>query len=311
MIQTLNDIYVEKYRPKSLQDIALQPQHRAFFENVKKTQTINHLLFVGSPGIGKTSLGKIIINDILDCQYLYINASDENGIDTIRSKVIGFAQTKSFDGKLKVVLLDEADAISLEGQKALRNVMEEYYSNTRFILTCNYQYKLCEPLQSRCQIFDLTPSLIDVVNRVVFILKNEKIEIEREQKVKLVEHIKNYYPDLRRIINDVQLFSYSGKLLINTSTIRSFSDNLLSLFIKKRDCIQVRKFIIENDEQFSGNYLALARNLFESVFDSDLSTDLKSIILKEISECMRWDSCVVDKEINFFNCCITICNTVS
>ena len=99
------NIYVEKYRPKKLEDIALSDEHRLFFESVRTTNSINHLLLVGSPGIGKTSLGKIIINDLLNCQYLYINASDENGIDTIRNKVIGFATTKSYDGKIKIIFL--------------------------------------------------------------------------------------------------------------------------------------------------------------------------------------------------------------
>ena len=305
-MNSFEDIYVEKYRPKTLNDIALQPQHREFFEHVKETKNISHTLLVGSPGIGKTSLSKIIVNDLLDCQYLYINASDENGIDTIRHKVIGFAQTRSFDGKLKIVLLDEADAISNEGQKALRNVVEEYAATTRFILTCNYQYKLIDPLQSRFQIFDITPPLPCIVDRVVTVLRGENITVDKEQKIKLIEYIKNYYPDLRRIINDIQKFSYSGKLNISLDSVNSIAKRLLDKILKKETATNLRKFIIENEAHFSGNYLTLLRQLFEEVFTLQINEQIKSNMLKCISEKMFRDSFVVDKEINCFTVCLEL-----
>lgn len=298
------DIYIEKYRPHSLKDIALQPQHRDFFEQIKKKQSIPHLLLAGSPGIGKTSLGKIVINDLLDCQYLYINASDENGIDTIRHKVIGFAQTKSFDGKLKVILLDEADAITTSGQEALRNVMEEYVSNTRFILTCNYQHKLIEPLQSRCQIFDITPPINSVVDRVVTILKSENINIPKEQKPRLLEYIKLYYPDLRRIINDIQKYSINGVLCISTDNVNTFAKQLFDKIFAKEKVNLLRKFIIDNESSFSANYLNLLRHLFEEVFNATLDEKYKKEALKIITKAMYKDGFVVDKEINFFSACI-------
>ena len=126
-----NNLYVEKYRPKTLSDLVLSDSNRKYFESI--AEEIPNLLFVGTPGLGKTTLARILVNDILECQYLYINASDENGIDTIRSKVVGFSQTKSLDGKHKVVILDEADGITIDGQRALRNTMEEYSSMTRWV----------------------------------------------------------------------------------------------------------------------------------------------------------------------------------
>jgi len=305
-MSNFEDIYVEKYRPHTLADIALQPQHREYFEQIKKNQSIPHLLLAGSPGIGKTSLGKIIINDLLNCQYLYINASDENGIDTIRHKVIGFAQTKSFDGKLKVILLDEADAITTSGQEALRNVMEEYVSNTRFILTCNYQHKLIEPLQSRCQIFDITPPINSVVDRVVTILKSENINIPKEQKPRLVEYIKLYYPDLRRIINDIQKYSINGILNISVDNVNTFAKRLLDKIVTKEKVNTLRKFIIDNEILFSANYLNLSRHLFEEVFNATLDEKFKKDTLKIISKAMYKDGFVVDKEINFFAACILL-----
>ena len=134
-----NNLWVEKYRPKTIDEMVLSGENRAYFNTLK--DEVPNLLFVGTPGIGKTTIAKIIVQDILKCQYLYINASDENGIDTIRSKVCGFSQTKSLDGSIKIVILDEADGITIDGQRALRNTMEEYSSFTRFILTANYKHR--------------------------------------------------------------------------------------------------------------------------------------------------------------------------
>ena len=297
-----NNLYVERYRPKTLTDIVLTNEERLYFESLKSKEEIPNLLFAGNPGTGKTTLSKIIANDILDCQYLYINASDENGIDTIRSKVIGFASTKSIDGKLKLVLFDECDALTLDSQKALRNVIEEYSENTRFIFTCNYLFKIIPALQSRCQIFNLAPPLDGVLNRVVSILKNEGITVPDTEKQRLVELVRSGYPDLRRIINDIQKFSFTGTLVIKDNQAKGIANKVVEKIKGKASPQELRKYVIEREQEFSGDYLQLLKEMFEVLFETD--TNANSLLV--VSEGMYKDAIVIDKEINWFSTCLKL-----
>lgn len=298
------NLLVEKYRPKTLADIVLTAEERQYFESLKDKEEIPNLLFAGNPGTGKTTLSKIIATDILDCQYLYINASDENGIDTIRSKVIGFASTKSLDGKLKIVLFDECDALTLDSQKALRNVIEEYSHNTRFIFTCNYLFKIIPALQSRCQIFSLTPPLDGVLNRVVSILKNEGITVPDTEKQKLVELVRSGYPDLRRVINDIQKFSYTGTLSIKDNQVKGIANKVVEKIKAKVSPQELRKYVIEREQEFSNDYLQLLKEMFEVLFETD--SNANSLLV--ISEGMYKDAIVIDKEINWFSTCLKLYN---
>jgi replication factor C small subunit len=296
------NLFVEKYRPRKLEDIVLTPEEQVYFESLKSKDEIPNLLFAGNPGTGKTTLSKIIATDILDCQYLYINASDENGIDTIRSKVIGFASTKSLDGKLKLVLFDECDALTLDSQKALRNVIEEYSHNTRFIFTCNYLFKIIPALQSRCQIFNLTPPLDGVLNRVVSILKNEGINVPNTEKQKLVELVRSGYPDMRRIINDVQKFSFTGSLIIKDNQAKSIANKIIQKIQNNVSPSEIRKYVIEREQEFSSDYLQLLKEMFEVLFE----TNVPSNKLLIVSEGMYKDAIVIDKEINWFSVCLQL-----
>lgn len=304
-----DNLWVEKYRPKTLDEMVLSDDNRKYFTSI--TDEIPNLLFVGTPGIGKTTIARIIVQDILKCQYLYINASDENGIDTIRNKVSNFSQTKSIDGKIKIVILDEADGITVDGQRALRNTMEEYSGYTRFILTANYKHKIIPALQSRVQYFDLTPNIHQVLNRVLAILKKEKVTIPSSENVKLVKIVKDNYPDIRKIVNTVQKFCTSGTLTVagagNQNDIVTKIDNCL----REKNVLKLRKYLIENETEFQGDYQNLLKCYLNFIYSSEYSDNIKRQAIVVISEYLYRDVFVVDKEINAFACFCQLENTLN
>ena len=295
-----NNLWVEKYRPKTLSDLVLSDTNKKYFESV--TDEIPNLLFVGTPGLGKTTLARILIEDVLKCQYLYINASDENGIDTIRSKVVGFSQTKSLDGSIKVVILDEADGITIDGQRALRNTMEEYSSQTRFILTANYKHKIIPAIQSRTQSFDLNPPFEDVVTRIVEIVKSEGVKIDDSQKGNFVNTIKQNYPDIRKIINAVQKACVKGKFTIDIALDSKEIVDRIHKELQGSNVIGLRKYLIENENEFQGDYHNLMKQYLNFVYESNIADDKKREYILILSDYMYKDVFVLDKEINAFAC---------
>jgi DNA polymerase III delta prime subunit len=299
-----NNLWVEKYRPKTLSDLVLSSTNKKYFESV--TDEIPNLLFVGTPGLGKTTLARILIDDVLKCQYLYINASDENGIDTIRSKVVGFSQTKSLDGSIKVVILDEADGITIDGQRALRNTMEEYSSQTRFILTANYKHKIIPAIQSRAQSFDLNPPFEDVVSRIVEIVKGEGIKINDDQKGNFVNTIKQNYPDIRKIINAVQKACINGSFSIDIALDSKEIVDRVHKEIQSSNVIGLRKYLIENENEFQGDYHNLMKQYLNFVYESNIADDKKREYILVLSDYMYKDVFVLDKEINAFACWVAL-----
>ena len=293
-----DSLWVEKYRPATLDEMILSKAIRDRFNEFKVTQQIPNILFLGNAGIGKTSLAKVIAKDIItDSQYLYINASDENGIDTIRTSVTNFAKTRSIQGSLKIVILDEVDGLTIDAQRALRNTMEEYSSNTRFILTANYKHRVIQPLQSRSQSFDLTPPIEGCVSRVVHILKQEKIKIDSDQKKLISELIKSFYPDLRKTINELQKCCIGG--VLNIGTYKKHSDFISKIFTAINvDSLSARK--IDND------YANLLKQMFDYIIETQISTDKSKEQLLIISEYLYRSALVLDQEINFYSCCIAL-----
>lgn len=300
----INSLWVEKYRPSSLDEICLR-------DDIKKRiiawgTEIPHLLLVGPVGIGKTSIAKILVTDVLKCDYLYINASDENGIDTIRTKVTGFIQTKSLDGQLKVVLLDESDGLSFEAQNSLRNLMESYSNNARFILTGNYKHKIGIPLQSRCQLLELEFSKKDLIKRVLQILKLENISYNKDELSAIAKICNNFYPDFRSVINTLQLSWVDGVW----NFAKTFNTNELMEYIwnniQSTKSLQTRKYLIENENKFQADYSRLLKDLLNYVYVLDIDDDYKRFVILTIADHLEKSTRVLDKEINLFACLLTI-----
>ena len=208
----MKDLWTEKYRPKKLDDYVFRDNaQKQQVAGWVKSEAIPHLLFSGAPGVGKTTLAKILINELGIDEYdvLEINASRENSVDTIRDKITGFVQTMPF-GVFKVVLLDEADYISPNGQAALRGVMETYHASARFILTCNYPNRIIPALHSRCQGFHIEKvDQTEFTARMATVLVTENVEFELDT---LDTYVKSTYPDLRKCLNMCQMNSIDGKL---------------------------------------------------------------------------------------------------
>lgn len=306
--EQLKNIWVEKYRPDKLADMVLTDTLRSFVEECRKKQEIPNMLLIGNAGTGKTTLAKVIINEILDAQYLYINASEKNGIDEVRTSILSFAQTKSIDGKIKIIFLDEFDNFTDAGQRALRNVMEEYAGNTRFILTGNYLHRIIQPIQSRCQVFtDFTPPIKEYAKRIVYILNNEKVVFEGDQIEKLKEVIRYNYPDLRRIINYVQRNIIDNKLCIkNSINNEEFAQEIFEKILVKENVMSLRKLVIESEQSFGNDYPKLLKDLFNTVYKSNISDDKKRLALLQVSESLYRTALVMDQEINFFSCVVSL-----
>jgi len=296
-------IWVEKYRPHKLDDLILDDKSLRVVKQFE--DEIPNLLFVGSPGTGKTTLARIIVNDILGCNFLYINASDESGIDVIRHNITNFAQTKSFDGGIKVVILDEADGLTPQAQAALRNTMETYAKYCRFVLTANYKHKIIPALQSRCQSLDIKPVVDQASKRCFNILRLENVKVSEEQKKKFVILVKKHFPDLRKTINEIQKSIVDGELCIDSNA----SDNELLAKVMQgvmTNSLGLRKYLIENEDRFQGDYDTLLANFLDFLYEQDLPDMKKKEMIVIIADHLYKSAFVVDKEINAFACLVSL-----
>ena len=287
-------LFVEKYRPSTLDNYIGNQHLKSKVKHYLESGDLPHLLLYGKAGTGKTTLAKLLVKNI-DCDYLYINASDENNVETVRTKVKDFASTIGFKD-MKVIILDECDYITPNAQAALRNLMETFSKHCRFILTCNYVERIIDPIQSRCQSFQIIPpSKQEVAKHLHKILVKENV-IDKPEDIKIL--VETGYPDIRRIINSAQRNVVGNQLKLDTSSIIQ-NDYKLKL-VKILETQDKKTAFKEIRQLLADNKVTDFADLFRLLYD-EVDTWGKGHVAECILIIARYelsDSQVVDKEIN-------------
>ena len=287
-----HSLFVEKYRPSSLENYVGNEHLKTTISRYLEQNDIQNLIFYGQAGGGKTTLAKLIVGN-LNCDYLYINASDERGIETIRDKVSGFASVASFK-PLKVVILDEADFLTIQAQASLRNVIETFSRTTRFIMTCNFVERIIDPLQSRCQVIKIVPpSKSEVAKHLAWILEKESISYTLDD-IKTI--VNQYYPDLRKCINTIQLNSKDSTLKLDNSILVSsnYIDKVIDELKKSKPYFNnIRQTIADsNVEDFD--------ELFKALYEraSEFLPNKEGTVAMLVNDHQYKANFRIDKEIN-------------
>jgi DNA polymerase III delta prime subunit len=297
-------LWVEKYRPDSLAGYLGNTQMKEKFTGFIESGDIPHLLLVGPAGTGKTTAARILMNSI-DCDRKSINASDENNIETVRTVIRGFACTRGF-APLKIMLLDEFDGFTRQGQDALRNLMETHSDTTRFILTANHLERVIEPIISRSQFFKVVPSSKkDACIHLAGILKQEGVSF-KPADIKLI--VDAYFPDLRKIINEAQLATSNKTLQVSQQALVD-SDvklTLLAAITRKADVLTMRQMIADAGLR---DFTDVFRLLYDRVLEYAQPAQVPGVILA-LNEGQYRDALVVDKEINMISTLIQILEIV-
>lgn len=290
-----HSLWAERYRPRTFDDFIGSESVKETLKIWLEKKDIPHLLFFSSPGTGKTSLGKLLVKDI-PCDSLIINASDENGVDSIRNKVQDFCVTMGMQ-PLKIMFLDEADRLTPDAQGIMRNLMETYSQTTRFILTCNYPEKISSAIKSRSQSFEiLPPSKPEVMKHIVNILNKENVKFDPKDVAFIVS---SYFPDMRKIINFTQQSSVNGVLKIakaNTAD-QDYKDKLIALLktpTKAGVFNEIRQLVA--DASFS-NYEDVYRYLFDHV--NDYAQGKQAQVILHLADAVYQSALVFEREITF------------
>ena len=299
MTDVNNLLWVEKYRPKTLSDCILPIDLKKIFEGVVKEGSVPNMLLYGKAGTGKTTVARALAED-LDSEYILVNCSEENGIDTLRTKIRHFASTVSLNGNQKIVILDEFDYANAQSiQPALRGAIEEFHKNCRFILTCNYKNRIIDPLHSRCTAIDFTiPTAekaqlcLQILQRLEHILTQEKVPYD---KPVLINLIKKHFPDMRRMINEVQKYSVSGKIdigILAQGSSESYKE--LISYMKDKDFTSCRKWVIQNLDLNTTDFF---KKLYSELYSSLKSNSIPQAILI-VAEYQYKAAFAADHEIN-------------
>jgi DNA polymerase III delta prime subunit len=296
-------LWVEKYRPHTIADCILPDEYKATFQSYVDRKEIPHLLLCGTPGTGKTTVARALCDEI-GCDYLMINGSDESGIDTFRVKIKNYASAMSLGGGKKVIIIDEADYLNPNStQPAMRAAMEEFAHNCTFIMTCNFKNRIIEPLHSRCAVIEFKlrkeekPKMAaSFMKRAAEILANEKVPYD---KAVLVEVVKKHFPDYRRVLNELQRYSVSGK--IDSGILTSIADvslNDLVTSLKDQNFSAMRKWVAD----FGGDDPAkIYRKIYDSLYDiMDKSTIPNAVLI--LAKYQYQAAFVADQELNMVAC---------
>ena len=293
-------LWVEKYRPKTVDETILPAELKATFQQFVDQKNIPNLILSGTAGVGKTTIARAMLEQ-LECDYIVINGSMNGNIDTLRNEILNFASSVSLQGGRKYVILDEADYLNANStQPALRNFMEEFSRNCGFILTCNFKNRIIEPLHSRCSVVDFKISKKDMaklamqfMKRVNFILNTENVKYE---SAVVAEVITKYFPDWRRVLNELQRYSATGS--IDSGILANIQEtNLRELigFMKDKNFTEVRKWVKNNTD-------ADVNNLYNQFYDSLVQffqTKDIPMLVSLIAKFQYQNAFVANSEINF------------
>ena len=261
-------LWVERYRPKTIQACILPERLKTPFQKYVEEKTIPNLLLTGTTGVGKTTVAKAMCHEV-GCDYMVINGSDESGIDTFRTKIKNYASSLALSGGRKVILIDEADYLNPNStQPALRNAIEEFAQNCSFIFTCNFKNRIIEPLHSRCAVIEFSLKNIEKPKIAVLFLKRLEEILKKESitydKNVLIEVIKRFFPDLRRMINELQRFSQCGNIDVGLlSQIQDVELTQLAAKLKEKDFGFIRKWVASTELDPTTFYRKLYDNLHD------------------------------------------------
>lgn len=302
-----NSLWVERYRPRVLEDYVGNEHLKEKVAGYLESGDVPHLLLYGKAGTGKTTLAKLIVNSV-ECDYMIINASDENNVDTVRNKVKNFASSMGFK-PFKIIILDEFDYMTPNAQAILRNLMETFSKHCRFILTCNYVEKIIEPIQSRCQTFQIIPpTKKDVALQISKILEREGVKFELKDLVPIID---TGYPDIRKIINTCQLNSVKGILKVDTKNLLENDYKMKILDVLKSDDDKRNKYI-KTRQIIIDSRVSDFTDLFTLLYDKvdEYASGKTSDVILILSDGQYKSSLSIDKEIPMAATLIQIINTI-